>query len=111
MSGTFDYKWQATQPASWPDRPSQPAAPDQPFRYRRHSLAPEANGDRVRLAREYEWHRVRHPLTPILQQRDIEIMRLASRGWSNDRISARLGITAGHVSRIIQRQLKLTRKD
>lgn len=44
-----------------------------------------------------------------LKARAIEIMRLASRGWDSNRIAARCGISAGHVSRIIQAQLRLTR--
>ena len=43
--------------------------------------------------------------------RAIEIMRLAGRGWSSERIGRRFAISAGRVSQIIQQQLKLTRKE
>lgn len=43
--------------------------------------------------------------------RAMEIMRLASRGWSNGAIGRRVDLTAGRVSQIIQQQLKLTRKE
>jgi DNA-binding NarL/FixJ family response regulator len=43
------------------------------------------------------------------KQRAIEIMRLAGRGWSNQRIGGRVGLSEGQVSRIVQQQLKLTR--
>ena len=38
--------------------------------------------------------------------RDIEILRLASRGWSNAEISDRVGLAPGSISRIVQRSLR-----
>ena len=46
-----------------------------------------------------------------MKARNIELMRLAARGWSNDRLGRRFGISEGQVSRIVQGQLRLTRKE
>jgi DNA-binding NarL/FixJ family response regulator len=41
-----------------------------------------------------------------LASRNIEIMRLAGRGWSNAEIAAKVALSAGRISQIIQRHLK-----
>lgn len=42
--------------------------------------------------------------------RAMEIMRLASRGWSNEQLGRRFGLSAGRVSQIVQQQLRITRR-
>jgi len=43
---------------------------------------------------------------PAKTERDIEIMRLARRGWSNTEIAARLELHPNTVSRVIRRELR-----
>lgn len=43
------------------------------------------------------------------RRRDLEVMRLAARGWQNPMIARRLGLHPSTVSKIVQRQLRSTR--
>jgi len=43
------------------------------------------------------------------QRRDLETVRLARRGWSNEMIGKRIGVAPSTVSRIVQRSLAETR--
>ncbi len=70
--------------------------------------------DLDRVDRERDW-RADDPYSQkmrrreIRRARDIEIMRLAARGWPNDRIARKLALSPSQVSRIVQRLLKETR--
>ena len=44
----------------------------------------------------------------IRQRRNMEIMRLAARGWTNKRIGSKVGLSGGQISRIVQDQLRAT---
>jgi DNA-binding NarL/FixJ family response regulator len=44
-----------------------------------------------------------------IKKRNLEIMRLAGRGWPNERIARRVGLHAASVSRIVQAELRRTR--
>jgi DNA-binding NarL/FixJ family response regulator len=43
-------------------------------------------------------------------KRDMEIMRLARRGWSNAMIGRRMELSAPQISRIVQKALRATRR-
>jgi len=51
----------------------------------------------------------RKALAVARKARDVEIMRLASRGWNNARIAARVELSASTVGKIVAASIKATR--
>ncbi len=56
----------------------------------------------------HPWDR-RRKRQALRRKRNMELMRLARRGWSNDQIARKLKLHPTTVSKIIQHELKLTR--
>jgi hypothetical protein len=52
------------------------------------------------------WHHDRSRPRRVARQRDLEIMRLAGRGWTNAQLSAKFKLSESGVSRVIRRMLK-----
>lgn len=70
-------------------------------------LAEHTERERARYAERIEAMKAARPRPRV--PRNIEIMRLARRGYSNSDIGKRVGLSAGQVSRIIRNELRIGR--